>query len=244
MAMSMKAVILAAGKSERLKSVVKNVPKPMVKVAGKPILEHNIEWLSRFGVRQIAVNLHYLPQVIRDYFGDGRKWGVEIRYSYEPQLLGTAGAVRKIASQIWANEIAEPFIVAYGDNLLSDFDLQRIIEFHLEKKGIGTICLYHKNDVSQSGIAVLDGKNRIVGFVEKPHPSEVVGNLVNTGIYVLEPEILNYIPEASFSDFGKDVLGSVINAGEDLYGFVAPANLIAIDTPELLRAAVPEKTKV
>jgi NDP-sugar pyrophosphorylase family protein len=135
----MKAVVLAAGKGERLKGVVDTAPKPMVKVDGKPILEHNIAWLKSFGITDICINIHYLPDVVTNYFGDGSKWGVKIIYSYEPKLLGTAGAVRKIVSEIWKDSVSGAFVVAYGDNLLSDFDLRRIIDFHFENKGLSVL---------------------------------------------------------------------------------------------------------
>lgn len=234
----MKAIVLAAGRGQRLKGVIDKVPKPMLKIGHKPVLEQNIEWLRSFDVRDIYINLHHLPDVIRDYFGSGSGWDVKIRYSYEQTLLGTAGAVEKIASEQWPDDLSEPFIVVYGDNLLSDFNLDEIINFHKVKNGIGAICLYRNDEVAQSGIAVIDSENKIVKFVEKPGPGETVSNLVNAGIYVFEPAILKYIPGNSFSDFGKDVFHKVIRAGENLYGIVLEGNLIAIDTPELLEKAM------
>jgi len=234
----MKAIILAAGKGQRLGGVVDKVPKPMLKIGRKPVLERNIEWLRSFGVRDIYINLHHLPDVIRDYFGSGGRWEVKIRYSYEETLLGTAGGVEKIVSEQWPDDFSKPFIVIYGDNLLSDFNLDEIVNFHKVKKGAGTICLYRNDEVAQSGIAVIDSENKIVKFVEKPGPGETVSNLVNAGIYVLEPAILEYIPKNGFSDFGKDVFHKVIRAGENLYGIVLEGNLIAIDSPELLEKAM------
>lgn len=236
----MKAIILAAGKGERLKGVIDNIPKPMIKVSGKAILEHNIEWLAGFGVRDIYINLHYLPDIIRGYFGNGDRWNIRITYSYEHQILGTAGAVRKIADDYWYNN-EEAFVIVYGDNLLSDFDLEQIVNFHKTKKGIGTICLYYKDDVSQGGIAVMDKKNRIIKFIEKPDPDQVISNLVNTGIYIFEPGILEYIPKNCPYDFGKDLFHKVIKSDENLYGLVQNANLIAIDTPELLKKTIAKK---
>jgi len=235
--LSMKAIVLAAGKSERLKPVLNKLPKPMVKINGLPILEHNIVWLRNSGIDNIYINLHHLPDIITDYFGSGSQWNVKITYSYEPVLLGTAGAVRRIASQFWDKRNTSAFVVVYGDNLLPDFDLPQIIEFHLAKKGIGTVCLYHKEDVSQSGVAILDNEDRIIDFIEKPVPSETTSHLVNTGIYVLEQRILKYIPDG-FSDFGHVVFPAVLKAEEKLYGCISDRELIAVDTPELFRRAV------
>ncbi|MFH1371004.1 MAG: nucleotidyltransferase family protein [Planctomycetota bacterium] len=235
----MKAVVLAAGKGQRLKGFIDNVPKPMVEIAGKPILRHNIEWLKSFGVTDIYINLHHLPVVITRHFGDGVGEGMRIKYSYEPNLLGTAGAVKKIASEFWQDKSDEPFLVIYGDNLVSDFDLNRIIIFHKQKQGTGTICLYRKpEEVAKSGVAVLDKNDRIVKFIEKPSMDEIPGDLVNTGIYCLEPAILKYIPENSPCDFGKDVFGRAIDDGAALYGLVFNANLVAIDTPQLFQKLV------
>jgi NDP-sugar pyrophosphorylase family protein len=209
----------------------------MVRIAGLPILERNIIWLRDSRINDIYVNLHHLPDIITDYFGSGSWWNVKITYSYEPVLLGTAGAVRKIASQFWDKKDTSAFLVIYGDNVLSDFDLPQITEFHSIKKGIGTICLYHKDNVSQSGVALLDNEDKIVDFLEKPQPSERTSHLVNTGIYILEHRILTYIPDG-FSDFGHDIFPTVLNAKERLYGFISDRELIAVDTPELFRQAI------
>jgi NDP-sugar pyrophosphorylase family protein len=236
---TIKAVVLAAGKGERLKAVLNAVPKPMVQMNGKPMLEHNIEWLRDYGIKDIYMNLHHLPDVIRDYFGAGERFGVRITYSYEDQLLGTAGAVRKIASEYWGDEASRAFLVVYGDNLLSGFDLAGLITFHEARDGVATICLYRKpEEVSKSGVVLLDSHSRVLKFLEKPRPWEVQSDLVNTGIYVLEPAILSYIAPGCLSDFGKDVFPAAIDAGESIFGLVANADLVAIDTPELYKKAL------
>jgi NDP-sugar pyrophosphorylase family protein len=232
-----RAIILSAGKGMRLRKVIEDVPKPMVKLEGKPILEHNIEWIRDYGIKDIYINLHHLADVIRGYFGDGSKWGVKITYSYEPELLGTAGAVRKIAEECWQLPVNDAFLLIYGDNLLK-YDLTEIVNFHEKNKGIATIAVYEKDDVSQSGIVLLDGNNKIIRFIEKPKPEEVVSNLVNTGIYVLEPDVLDYIPSAKALDFGRDIFPEMIQSGERIIGIVVKGSLIAIDTAELLEEAL------
>jgi len=232
----MRAVVLAAGVGQRLRGLLDNIPKPMANVLGKPILEHNIEWLKKFGVTDIFVNLHYLPECITGYFGDGSDWNVHITYSHEKELLGTAGAVKKISWKYWNDEDSEPFLVVYGDNILSDFDLTRIIKFHKTNPCIATICLYRKpEEVYKSGVAVINEHSRILRFIEKPAPGQITSDLVNTGIYVLEPVILKYIPESGSCDFARDVFPKVLDDGKQLNGFVFDANLIAIDTPQLFR---------
>ena len=230
----MKAIVLAAGKGERLRSVVRDVPKPMVPVNGKPILEQNIEWLRDAGVKELYINLHHLPEVIRSYFGDGGLWGVTIQYSYEEQLLGTGGAVRRISTDYWSVNDDSSFLVVYGDNLLTDIDLQAIITCHQSKKGVGTIGFHYREDVSQSGIAILDMDQRIERFIEKPGPAEEISCWVNAGVYVLEPAILRFIP-AGTVDFGRDVFPAVLREGESLYGVCQKWKLTAIDTPDMFQ---------
>ncbi len=234
----MKAVILAAGKGERLRGIINNIPKPMVEINGKPVLEHNILLLKRYAITDIYINLHYQPDVIREHFGNGKKYGVDIKYSYEETLLGTAGAVRKIADEYWnKKDRKECFTLLYGDNLY-EYDLREIINFHMRGKGIASIVIYEKDNVSQSGIVLLDKDNKILKFIEKPKPEEIVSNLVNTGIYILEPDVLTYIPPGKTLDFGKDVFPEMIEKGEDIFGVIVKGNLIAIDTPELLKEAL------
>lgn len=232
----MKAILLAAGKGKRLKEVTKSIPKPMIQINRKPILEHNINWLKRYGINDIYINLHHLPDVIRDYFEDGSMLGVKITYSYEYELFGTAGAVKKIAQECWQSQ-AFPFFVVYGDNLF-EYDLKQIFDFHQRKKGIATIAVYEKDDVGQSGIVLLSEENRVLNFIEKPGPEEIVSNLVNTGIYVLETDVLDYIPSKKEFDFGKDLFPEMIQKGEEIFGITVKGSLMAVDTPELLNRAV------
>jgi NDP-sugar pyrophosphorylase family protein len=239
---NIRAIVLAAGKGERLKGIVDTIPKPMVRIDGKPILHHDIEWLKRYGIMDIYINLHHLPEVITGYFGDGKELGVTITYSYEEHLLGTAGAVRKIASDFWrgsTHDNAQPFLVIYGDNRL-DYDLRDMFAFHERHKGIGTIALHRLANVSQSGIAVLDRDGRIIRFIEKPTPDEQVSNLVNTGLYMLEQDIVEYIPPDQPVDFGRQVFPLVLESGRALYGIEPWGTLTAVDTPQLFRAASPD----
>lgn len=242
----MKAIILAAGKGERLGKLTRSIPKPMLKIKKKAILEYNIEWLRDFGIKDIYINLHHLSDVIKNYFNDGKKWNVNIQYSYEPKLLGTAGAVRKIAEDYWIKGSGgedkyssypghhNPFLVVYGDNLF-EYDLKEIMNFHERKKGIATVAIYEKDNVNQSGIVLLNDKNRIMKFIEKPRPDEVVSHLVNTGLYILESEVLEYISPDKVLDFGKDVFPQMIQNDENIFGVIFKGGLTAIDTPFLYK---------
>jgi NDP-sugar pyrophosphorylase family protein len=186
----------------------------MVSVGGKPILEHNIAWLKKYGVTDVMINLHYLPQVVIDHFGDRSQWGIRINYSVEKEILGTAGGVKNVAR--FFKE--EAFIVWYGDNLCA-CDLDRFVAFHRVKAGLATIALYQREDVTQCGIVDLDGRDRILSFLEKPRPEQVFSHWVNAGIYILEPQVLSYIPANDPSDFGRDVFPALLADGQVLYGY-------------------------
>lgn len=212
--MPTKAMLLAAGKGTRLRPVTATMPKCMVPVRGKPMLQHNIEWLRRFGVTELVINLSYLPDAVVDHFGDGSEWGVSITYSREEELLGTAGGVKKVAS-FFENE---PFFVWYGDNL-STVNLAQLYDFHARNRATATITLFYREDVTASGIVGLDDAGRITRFLEKPRPEQVFSHWVNAGVYVLEPSVLDVIPAVGESDFGKEILPDLLKAGEPLYGY-------------------------
>lgn len=227
----MKAMILAAGQGTRLRPLTDRIPKPMVLVAGKSVLEHNLELLARHGVCEAVINLHHRPQAIVEYLGNGSRWGVHITYSFEPELLGTAGAVQRVREQFDST-----FLVLYGDNLTT-CDLRRLIAFHRAKGGIATVALHFRDDPTASGIADLDDRDRIIRFVEKPKPDQVFSHLVSAGILVLEPEVLDAIPNGIPYDFGRDLFPSLLARGEAIYGYRLSQgeDLWWIDTPEDLR---------
>lgn len=210
----MKAMILAAGKGTRLRPLTDNIPKPMVPLHGKPLLEYTIEWLKKYGVSEIAINLHHHGEVIVNHFGDGTKWNVRMIYSREKELLGTAGAIKRLS---WFFD--DSFFVIYGDNL-SDCNLSKLADFHHRKGGIGSVVLFKREDTSASGIVQLNDDARIVRFLEKPDRGESFSNLVNAGIHVLEPSVLRYIPEGQPYDFGRELFPQLLTQGEKLYGSV------------------------
>jgi len=224
----MKAVILAAGKGTRLKPLTDSLPKVMVPVCGKPVLEYHIENLARAGIAEILVNLHYLPDVIMKHFGDGSRWGVHIDYSYEPDILGTAGAIRKLKRHL----SADPFLVVYGDNFL-EIDLPGFIEAAEEKAGEGTIAVFEKADVSGSGILELSRENRVLRFKEKPAPGEVFSHWVNAGLFYFRSGIFDFIP-TGFSDFGIDVIPALIRKKGCLNAYRLSGRVWALDDLGLL----------
>lgn len=211
--MPTRAMLLAAGKGTRLRPLTETNSKCMMTIAGKPILEHNIEWLKRYGVTEIIVNLHYQPESITAHFGDGSRFGVHITYSFEPELLGTAGAVKQVAARFDA-----PFFVWYGDNL-SDCRLDRLWQLHVTRGGLASIALHHRDDPTQSGIVGLDADDRIVRFLEKPRAEQVFSHWVSAGILLLEPRALNTIAANQPADFGRDVFPRLLEQGAAIYGY-------------------------
>ena len=227
-AMPAKAMLLAAGRGTRLRPLTDAVSKCMVKIAGRPILEHNVERLKSHGVRDLVINLHYQPDGITAHFGDGSRFGVRITYSFEPELLGTAGAVREVAARFDA-----PFFVWYGDNL-SDCRLDRLWQSHRARGGVATIALHHRDDPTQSGIVGLDAGDRITRFLEKPRAEEVFSHWVSAGIFVLEPRALDAIAADGPADFGRDVFPALLERGEAIYGYrmAEDEHLWWVDTPD------------
>lgn len=209
-----RVILLAAGLGSRLRPITDHMPKCMVPVSGRPILEHNIIWLKRFGITQIVINLHYLPDIVQDYFGDGSRWGVNITYSIEEEILGTSGGVKRVASYFQDN----PFLVWYGDNL-SHCDIGKLFTLHQTRGGLATMALCYRENVSASGIVGLGIDDRIIAFLEKPESENVFSHWVNAGIYVLDVKVLELIPAQKFSDFGRDIFPEALKKGFSLYGY-------------------------
>ena len=224
-----KALVLAAGEGTRLQPLTLNLPKAMVPVDGQPLLAHTLAWLARYGIREVAINLHHCPDVITDFFGDGSASGLRITYSYEDRLLGTAGAARKLASFLRDG----PFLVVYGD-VLTDLDLAALLRFHhehavAESGTAATLALYQVPNPTEVGLVGLGDNGRITRFLEKPRPDEVFTDLANAGVLVAEPAVLDYIPDEAFSDFGLHVLPTLLAAGAPLYGWPIPDGTYLLD---------------
>ncbi len=223
----MKAMVLAAGRGTRLKPFTDNMPKPMIPVAGRPILEHIVIQLRDVGFTDLVINLHYHPEAITEHFGNGDKFGVRIHYSRETALLGTAGAVKKIQDQFIG-----PFLVYYGDNYV-EIDLDQFVRAHHDAAPVATIAVFPCDNPSMSGIARVDDGQNIVEFVEKPVPGSNAGNLANAGVYILNPGVLKAIPADRPSDFGHDIFPELLRQGQNLKAFMLSGRVIGVDTPEL-----------
>jgi mannose-1-phosphate guanylyltransferase / phosphomannomutase len=210
-----KAIVMAGGEGTRLRPLTSNQPKPMVPIVGKPCMEHILELLKSHGFDDVIVTVAFLPQAIRGYFGSGDALGIDVSYSVEESPLGTAGSVRLAADQL----DDEPFIVISGD-ALCDLDLARLAETHREKNAAVTIGLVSVENPLEFGIVVTDDDGRIERFLEKPSWGQVFSDTINTGIYVLQPEVLRHIPTDRPYDFAKELFPLLLEMGRPLYGCV------------------------
>lgn len=208
----MKAMIMAAGVGSRLMPMTSDIPKPMIPVANRPLMENTVQLLSQYGIKEVIANLYYHGDIIRDYFNDGRSWGVNLLYSPEKELLGTAGGVRKCD---WF--LDETFLVISGD-ALTDIDLGRLLAEHRRCGALATIALKPVDEVEQFGVVITDQADRIVQFQEKPRPEEALSRTANTGIYIFEPEIFKMIPQGEFYDFGKQLFPHLVKTAAPFYG--------------------------
>lgn len=224
-------MILAGGLSTRLYPLTKTVPKPLVPVLGQPNIAHVIRYLRGFGITEIATNVFYFAQAIRDALGDGSQCGVRLRYVDESALSGSAGAVKLMEAFL---RESDPFVVVGCDDV-TDLDLDALVGFHRERAAIATIGLVEREDVSEYGVVVVDERGRITGFQEKPAPGEERSRLVNTGIYVFSPRIFSHIPASTTYDFGKQVFPELQQAGAAFYGYRTDAYWCDIGTPSEYR---------
>ncbi len=212
----MRAVLMAGGSGTRLRPLTCDLPKPMVPILNRPIAEHIVNLLKRNGINEIIATLFYLPDIMRDYFQDGSEFGVQMTYAVEEdQPLGTAGCVKNISDLL-----DETFLVISGDSV-TDFDLQEAVRFHKAKGSKATLVLTRVPNPIEFGVVITDEENRIRRFLEKPSTSEIFSDTVNTGTYILEPEVLDYLPENQESDFSKDLFPLLLEKGEPMFGYIA-----------------------
>jgi len=219
----MRAMVLAAGLGTRLRPITYEMPKPMVPVLNKPVMEHILRLLARHGFSETIANLHWFPELIEGYFGDGSGSGVSLSYSREEQLLGTSGGVRNAAGFL-----GDSFLIISGD-ALTDIDLTAMREFHESHDGIATLAMKRVQDTSQFGVAIVGADGRIQGFQEKPDPSEALSDLANCGIYMFRKEIFDFFPAPGtakvagpddppgFADWATDVFPALLDGDVPFY---------------------------
>ncbi|HYN89925.1 MAG TPA: sugar phosphate nucleotidyltransferase [Ardenticatenaceae bacterium] len=212
----MKAVVMAGGEGSRLRPLTIGRPKPLVQLVNKPVLAHMLDLLKTHGIREVVITVQYLANLIQAYFGDGSSFGISIHYSIEEVPLGTAGSVRQAARHL----DDETFLVLSGD-AITDIDLSQVIEAHRKSQAVATITLSRVQNPLEYGLTLVDEQGRITQFLEKPGWSDVVSDTVNTGIYVLEPEVLDAVEEGEVCDFSHDLFPLLLEEEAPLYGFVA-----------------------
>ncbi len=222
----MKAVIMAGGFGTRIHPLTISMPKPMIPLINRPIMEHTVNLLKQHGITELVLLLFHQPEIIKKYFGDGSEFGVRITYVTPLEDLGTAGAVKAAA-----RHLTERFMIISGD-LLTDFDLSKVISFHQKNAAKATITLTSVTDPLQFGVVITDKKKRITKFLEKPGWGEVFSDTINTGIYILEPEVLELIPESKNRDWAKDVFPKMLERGDDLLGCNMKGYWADIGNPE------------
>lgn len=242
----MKAIIVAGGKGERLKPLTNNIPKPMVEVLGKPILLHIIELLKKNGVKDFIIALCFLPEVITTFFGDGRKFGVRIQYTYEDSKkpLGTAGAIslaRDLVKDTFTAKQQSSFIVTYAD-ILRDLDIEKMIAFHKKKGALATINVYKRKSKGAKSILIVDDDNRVVKFIERPATNDLVNEhtWVNGSFYIFEKEIFDFIPSNKKSDFGADIFPKLLKLKKDIFAY--PTNKYFVDIGDFKKLGIARKT--
>lgn len=232
----MTGVILGAGLGTRLRPLTDTTPKVMVDIGGKPLLEYHVELLKKYGVDEIWINTHWLAEKIGEYFGDGAKWGVRINYSFEKELLGSAGALKNPESGIEKALRRGRFVVTYGDNL-TNYNLGKLIAFHQQRKAIFSLGLFRAEDPWTRGMVETDGQGRVTKMVEKPAREEVTTNLVNAGVYVCEPKVLDEISK-EVQDFGRDLIPKLLSGGEKVFAWEDVGAFVEdVGTPERLDSA-------
>jgi len=225
-----KAMILAAGEGTRLRPLTLTRPKPMLPVGGLPVLQWIVGWLRFYGVGEVAINLHHCPDAVTDYFGAGEDFGVQIHYSPESEIMGSAGGLKLLE-----NFLPATFVVVYGD-VLTDMNLSRLLAFHQTRDAAPhiTLSLCRASNPTECGIVALDMQGRVTRFVEKPAPDAVFSDLTNGGILVMDNPLLAYVQTGRFYDISGDLLPDLLVSDVPVYGqLLEPeAYLIDIGTPE------------
>lgn len=236
-------MVLAAGLGTRLRPITYAMPKPMVPVLNRPVMEHIVRLLARHGFTETIANLHWFPDLIEAHFGDGSRFGVELAYSREERLLGTSGGVRNAAGFL-----GESFLIISGD-ALTDLDLAAMRSFHDSHDGVATLATKRVEDTTQFGVAITGADGRVQGFQEKPDPAEALSDLANCGIYMFRSEIFDFFPEPGasgaagpgdppgFADWAMDVFPRLLEADVPFYSHEIDAYWNDIGNLEELRAS-------
>ncbi|GGE74039.1 nucleotidyltransferase family protein [Priestia taiwanensis] len=238
----MKGVILAGGKGMRLRPLTDDIPKPMLRLLGKPVMEYSIELLKQHNITTIAVMIQYHGEQIRTYFGDGSKWGVQLIYFEDNPPLGTAGSIK--AAEYFLDET---FVVISGDTL-TNIDLQGGMQFHQQKGADLTIFMKEERNPIDFGMIMTNEYGKITRYVEKPAWQEVISYMVNVGIYIVDPSVLKGIHRNCFMDFSRNIIPMMIESNKQVYGYMTRGYWIDVGTFQRYKRAkhdlLMKKTKI
>lgn len=236
-----KAMLLAAGEGTRLRPLTLETPKALLPVGERPLIELQLAWLKHHGIQEVAINLYHLGDKVRNFLGDGSRFGVKISYSPEEKLLGTAGGIKRME-----HFFDNTFVVVYAD-VFTDFNLSAMVKFHRQKKAAAALVIFEASNPREVGIVKMSPEGQILSLVEKPKTANLERTtsnlgpqfLASGGVYVLEKEVLNHIPAQVFSDFATDIFPKLIKLGFPIYGYVLKPQdyLIDIGTIEKYRQA-------
>ncbi|HXC62365.1 MAG TPA: NDP-sugar synthase [Nitrospiria bacterium] len=231
----MKAIVLAAGFGTRLRPLTNNTPKPLLPVGDRPLIQYNLQLLKKYGITEVAINLHYHGEKIREALGDGRQLGMQILYSEEPEILGTGGGMKKAA-----RFLSDGTFLAINGDILVDINLDKVVEFHRLKKAAATMVLREDPQVDTYGAIELDSEDRIRRFLGRPvWQGKKLSPYMFTGIHVLEPRILEYIPSHGFSPI-TDAYVAMLKKNEGLFGYLMKGYWRDLGTPESYQQAKTE----
>jgi mannose-1-phosphate guanylyltransferase/phosphomannomutase len=228
----MRAVVMAGGEGARLRPMTANQPKPLLPVVNRPVMEHVLRLLKRHGLDETVVTVQFLASLVRTYFGDGEELGMHLSYATEEVPLGTAGSVKNAEDALRD----DAFVVISGD-ALTDIDLSAVIRAHRAKGAMVTVCLARRPDPLEFGIVITDEDDRIERFLEKPTWGQVFSDTINTGIYVMEPEVFRHVPAAQSVDWSADVFPALLAAGAPVFGYVADGYWEDVGTHDSYRKA-------
>jgi mannose-1-phosphate guanylyltransferase len=223
----LKAVILVGGEGTRLRPITFLNPKPMLPLVNKPFMENFIFWLKSHKIKDIIFSTCYLPEIFKNYFGDGSKFGLKLTYVKEEEPLGTCGGVKNVEEYL----IDGRFMVFNGD-ILSSIDLTDMIAFHKSKKADITISLTSVEDPTTYGLVPIDDKGRVKQFLEKPNQEEITTNLINAGIYIIEPYVMELVPGGKNYSFERGLFPSALNKGFKIFGYVSNSYWLDVGTPQ------------
>jgi len=219
-----KAMLLAAGEGTRLRPLTLEMPKVLLPIGGQPLIEYQLSWLKHHGIQEVAINLYHRGNKVKDFLGDGSHFGVKIFYSTEEKLLGTAGGVKRM-EHLFHNT----FAVVYAD-VLTNFNLSAMVKFHQEKQAAATLVIFEAPNPTEVGVVEMSPEGRILSFVEKPKAANLeLQSLASGGVYVLEKEVLNYIPPQGFSDFAYDIFPKLLELSLPIYGYALKSQDYLID---------------